>query len=104
MVGSYVGEVFADCRVAMTDLDGACPHLDARDARNVYRLVEEIRPDLLLHLAAATDVDRCELEPQWAAETNAAGTENVAAACRAFGVTLVYISSAAVFRGGKADP
>ena len=40
-----------------------------------FQVVGDRRPDVVLHLAAATDVDRCEQEPDWAHRTNAVGTE-----------------------------
>src|SRR6476646_2685177 len=39
--------------------------------------------DMVVHLAAMTDVDRCEREPRLAEEVNGAGSRNVAAAARA---------------------
>jgi dTDP-4-dehydrorhamnose reductase len=58
----------------------------------------------VLHLAAATDVDRCEQEPAWADDNNALGTENVALACQVSGTPLVYVSTGAVFNGSKPEP
>jgi len=58
----------------------------------------------VLHLAAATDVDLCEQEPDLAFRTNAIGTQNVALAARDVGAILVYVSTAGVFGGEKATP
>jgi dTDP-4-dehydrorhamnose reductase len=62
------------------------------------------RPDVVLHLAAATDVDRCEQDPDLAFRVNAIGTQNVALAARDAGAVLVYISTAGVFGGEKPEP
>ena len=104
MVGSYVPEVFADWKVILTDIVTGCPTLDIREPQAVMSCVGELRPDMILHLAAATDVDRCEQEPDWAYHANAVGTQNVALACLEYGIPLVYISTAGVFWGDKPDP
>lgn len=104
MVGSYVPEVFQDYQLVLTDKIDGFGHLDVRDTGAVLKTVEDVRPDVVLHLAAATDVDRCEQEPDWSYHTNAMGTENVALACQTRDVTMVYISTAGVFAGDKAEP
>jgi dTDP-4-dehydrorhamnose reductase len=95
MVGSYLPQDVI--RTDVTDLD-------ITDAAAVDAAIEEQRPDVVLHLAAETNVDRCEQEPDHAYAINAIGTQNVALACRRHGVELVYISSAQVFDGEKHDP
>jgi len=104
MVGSYVPEVFSDYELALTDTVNGLPNLDVRDPTSVKKAVAETKPDIVLHLAAATDVDRCEQEPDWAYHNNAVGTQNVALACQALDVVMVYISTAGVFWGDKPDP
>ena len=104
MVGSYVPEVFADWDLIYTDTEGGMSCLDVRDPSSVRKYVSENRPDFVLHLAAATDVDRCEQDPDWAYHVNTLGTQNVAIACQAAAVPLVYISTSAVFEGNKPEP
>lgn len=104
MVGSYVPEVFKDYDLVLTDQIDGYSQLDVRDPSAVSRVMREARPDIVLHLAAATDVDRCEQEQDWAYHTNALGTQNVALACQSFDVPMVYISTAGVFWGDNAEP
>ncbi len=59
----------------------------------------DIRPDLVLHLAAATDVDGCERDPGVAWAVNDAGTGQVAEAAAAVGAHLVYLSTDYVYDG-----
>jgi len=75
--------------------------LDVRDAAGVRAAIESLRPDLVLHLAAETDLETCELDPDHAYLTNTIGTEFVALASRDQGIPLVYISTAGVFDGTK---
>jgi len=77
--------------------------LDVRDFSAVCEGFDRHRPDLVLHLAAETDVDLCEAEPRHAYTTNTAGTQHIAVACQQSGVPLVYVSTAGVFDGTKAD-
>ena len=103
MVGSYVRETFSDCNLVLTDQVEGFKNLDVRDPSAVMNCMAAEKPDVVLHLAAATDVDRCEREPDWAFHANAIGTQNIALACQNHGATLVYVSTAGVFWGDKPD-
>ncbi len=63
-----------------------------------------LAPDLVIHAAAMTDVDACELDPEAAYRINALGARNVAVACREVGATMVYVSTDYVFDGAKGSP
>lgn len=106
VVGSYAPSVFSANDLLLTDLveSRGISQLDVTDTDAVHAAIRTTRPDVVLHLAAATDVDRCEQDPDVAFRVNAIGTENVAHACRESGALLVYISTAGVFGGGKPDP
>lgn len=90
-------------RVISTDISNSKDiiKLDVRDKKEVLKTFRRFNPDIVYHLAAETDVDKCQIEPKIAYETNAQGTENVATACKELDVTLVYISTGAVFDGEK---
>jgi dTDP-4-dehydrorhamnose reductase len=75
--------------------------LDIRDKGQIKALADKIKPDFLFHLAAETNVDKCELEPEHAHKTNVLGTENVALVCKDLRITMVYISTCGVFPGTK---
>jgi len=79
-------------------------HLDVREYNKLSDLIEKIKPDIVMHLAAETDVDKCELEPDHAFRTNTIGTQNVALACQKRNITMVYISTIGVFYGDKPTP
>ena len=102
MVGGYVRQVFGDFDLVLTDLVGETK-LDVRDREAVARAIRAARPDVVLHLAAATDVDRCQIETGWAHQSNALGTQHVAEASRDVGAVLVYVSTGSVFPGDKQD-
>lgn len=106
MLGNAVFPYFSSRfeTVSATDKDVNEPwleHLDVRDTAALRRKFAALRPNLVLHLAAFTDLEFCEVHPAVAEETNAAATGEVAALCEEYGATLVYISTAGVFDGEK---
>lgn len=78
--------------------------LDVRDIDKVFEFANRLKPDLIMHLAAETDVDKCEVEIEYAFMTNTIGTQNIALACQENNSVMVYISSAGVFDGEKEEP
>lgn len=78
--------------------------LDICNGPAVEHLIEAVSSDIVLHLAAETDVDRCEEDPAHAYAVNAVGTEHVVRACRGTGARMLYVSTAAVFDGLKPTP
>jgi dTDP-4-dehydrorhamnose reductase len=65
---------------------------------------KKYQPKVVIHLAAATDLVRCEKEPQFAYATNAVGTYHMALAAREVGARFIYVSTSGVFDGTKAEP
>ncbi len=61
--------------------------------------IEDYRPDVLVHCAAYTAVDKAEDEPELCAAVNTAATKNIAAVCRDISCKLIYISTDYVFAG-----
>lgn len=58
---------------------------------------------VIVHLAADTHVDRCELHPGDAERVNAGGTGIIAGAARAHGAKVIYVSTDYVFAGDRAN-
>lgn len=56
-------------------------------------------PDVVIHCAACTAVDKAEDEPDRAWRINAEATATIARVCREIGAVLVYISTDYVFPG-----
>ncbi len=89
-----------DYHVVVTDID----ELDIRNRDLVQRTVEKLQPDWVIHLAALTDVDGCEREPDASFLTNTIGTQNVALACQSTNTLMTYVSTISVFDGTKCEP
>jgi len=73
--------------------------MDITQCDHVRAAIKESAPDYVIHAAAFTDVDACEVEPKRAWDINARGTKHVVGACNEQGVKMVYISTDFVFDG-----
>jgi dTDP-4-dehydrorhamnose reductase len=76
---------------------------DVRDARVITALAQ-LKPELVIHNAAMTDVDACARDPAEAFRVNALGTQNIALGCQRAGAAMLYISTNEVFDGEKSAP
>jgi dTDP-4-dehydrorhamnose reductase len=83
---------------------GDLPDLDVRNWADLRNLVRGQRPNLILHLAALTDVDVCEQDIEQAFAVNALGTRAVAIAAREVAARLFFVSTDYVFDGSSRDP
>lgn len=72
---------------------------DLTNVAATAKLLSERAPTLIIHCAAATDVDWCETHPQEAMRVNAQAAGHLAAQARSVGAGFVYISTDAVFDG-----
>src|SRR3989344_3204811 len=77
--------------------------LDLTDTGKTEKGITAIKPDIIIHTAAMTDVDLCESKPELAKKINVGATGNIVNICNNFGIKLVYISTDYVFDGKKGD-
>jgi dTDP-4-dehydrorhamnose reductase len=79
---------------------------DLTDARQVSSALDEAAPDVVVNLAALTDVDECERKPQLAYLANVRIVENLARWIRANGsrTYLVQVSTDQVYDGPGPHP
>ena len=80
--------------------------LDITDKDNVEKLLNDYRPDAVIHCAAWTNVDGAEDPANQPAvkKVNVEGTENLAKACKEIGAKMIYISTDYVFNGQGNKP
>jgi dTDP-4-dehydrorhamnose reductase len=78
---------------------GKALKFDLLDEKSISELIHKVEPEVIIHSAALTDVDRCEREPELAYKMNVEGTRAVAKAAEKTGSFLVYISTDYVFDG-----
>jgi dTDP-4-dehydrorhamnose reductase len=74
---------------------------DITDPVAISNLFRKLGPDIVIHAASETNVDRCETEKERAWKINAEGTRNIAEACQKTNAKLIYISTDYVFDGEK---
>jgi dTDP-4-dehydrorhamnose reductase len=77
--------------------------VDAADFEQLSADVRDFGADLIVNLAAQTDLEYCEREPQQAWRDNALGAENCALLAQQLEVPCVYISTAGIFGGEKTE-
>ena len=77
---------------------------DITQAEKIMSAILPLKPDIVIHAAAFTDVDGSEEEPEKAFLINEAGTANVVKACQEVGCPIVYLSTDFVFNGNKKGP
>ena len=104
MLGLAVHDVFSKNykHVLATDIDLNEPwlkQLDVRDIHQCEKIFEEFKPDIVLHLAALTDLEYCEKNQENSWLTNALGPENIAILSKKYNALMIYISTAGIFDG-----
>ena len=80
--------------------------LDITNAEAVFKTLEELRPDAVIHCAAWTAVDLAEDDDkvEKVRTVNAGGTRNIANACKAQNCKMLYLSTDYVFDGQGTEP
>ena len=78
--------------------------IDVGSLDSVRHVFNDVKPGMVINLAAITDVDGCESSRDEAFRVNATGPENLALASRDFGSYFVHISTDYVFDGSKNQP
>lgn len=78
--------------------------LDITDYEGAKAVIERIKPQIIVHLAAYTNVDKAEDESEKAFEINETGALNIAKISKELGAIMVYVSTDYVFDGTKNSP
>ena len=80
---------------------GTSIQLDITDQDKIIQILQEIKPDRIIHLAAMTNVDQCETQQELAILLNAKSTEILAKQAAKQNAFFVYVSTDYVFDGIK---
>lgn len=73
--------------------------VDLNDAHRVAEILEAYQPDCIIHTAAMTNVDACELDPAACKVNNVDAVAHLIAAAKKFKTHFIYISTDFVFDG-----
>jgi dTDP-4-dehydrorhamnose reductase len=84
---------------AWTVEDPSSGSVNILEPQALARFLESFQPNVVLHLAAYTDVAKAEKDKDLCWKVNVEGTRNVARAANQFGARMVHISSDYVFDG-----
>lgn len=80
------------------------PQLDLASAEDTLRVVDAVRPQVVINAAAYTAVDKAESEHQTAFAINRDGARALASGARAVGCPIIHVSTDYVFDGTKWSP
>ena len=109
LVTGYAGQLGWDVVHQLENRGVPCKGVDVNDfdltdGEAVLAAVRECRPDVIVHCAAYTAVDRAEKEPEKCAAVNGVGTMNLVRAAQEVRAKFVYISTDYVFPGTGETP
>lgn len=71
------------------------------DRKSLSNLLESIRPDAIIHLAALADIDYCENNSEIANAVNVGYTTALAEICAELGIRMVFVSTDNVYDGKR---
>lgn len=72
---------------------------DVTQKEEVSEVFQTYQPDVVIHTAAMTNVDECELNPEKCQLLNVTATLNVVLACETAGAHLIHLSTDFIFDG-----
>ena len=102
--GGQLGRALVDAFAPRDVVAGDRAALDVGDRDAVVGAITALRPDVIVHAAAWTDVDGCEGDPDRAFRVNALGARHVMDGARRVGAHVVAISTDYVFDGETDRP
>lgn len=105
-VGSDIQEVYSGIPDGSAVTSAPYVQLDITDREAVYSVINEIRPDAVIHCAAWTAVDAAEDEEnrEKVHNINALGTQYIAEAAKEVDAKMLYLSTDYVFDGKGERP
>ncbi|KAI0205128.1 hypothetical protein F4808DRAFT_410579 [Astrocystis sublimbata] len=77
--------------------------LDLAKRDEVEAVLDQVKPDVVVHCAANRFPDKCDKDPEGTRALNVTATETLASLCAARDVVLIYISTDYVFPGKPGD-
>lgn len=90
------------CHRYSLQIPGVSVHrLDLTDSQATRQLITNLRPDAMIHCAAATDVDWCEEHPTETELINVQASAALAEIAQDVNARLLYVSTDAVFDGDR---
>ena len=86
MLGSNLLE-----ELTFKNINGFCSQeLDITNRKQVFDVLNRIKPTIIIHTAAFTDVEACEINPDKCFKVNTIGTQNLVDFCVLKKILFVY--------------
>jgi dTDP-4-dehydrorhamnose reductase len=73
--------------------------MDITQSENVLSVIARVKPDVIIHTAAITQVDQCEQQKEECWITNVTAVEHLISACQQHAVHFIYVSTDFIFDG-----
>ena len=77
---------------------------DITDSVATDDYIKKYKPDVVVHCAAYTAVDKAEDDYETCYKVNVVGTENIAKSCRSIDAKMLYVSTDYVYGGNGIEP
>jgi dTDP-4-dehydrorhamnose reductase len=107
LVGSYLTKYLEQNHTAYSAYNNSIPEsgiptkLDLLNHNDIKKTMTETDPDVVIHLAAMTDVDKCETQKDLATKINSTATKHLAEQAAKNNIFFLYVSTDYVFDGTK---
>jgi len=75
--------------------------IDLESVDHIVRAFEIVQPQIVIHTAGLTSVEKCEADPDLAKRVNVQLATNATQACVKLGLPLIHISTDHLFSGGE---
>ncbi len=103
-IGSADYQMYGVYNQHKIDFDNCwCAQLDLTSEGETEKMIGKVKPDLIIHCAALTDVEYCETYPVEAEAINVGITKNLSRIAKKLAIKFIYISTDSVFNGKKGD-
>ena len=106
LLGSHLSKYFLGENYAVIGTHGSkelnaglfkTKKLDLRETSSIKEFIASEMPDIVIHSAAATDIDWCEKNSSECDGVNFEATKSIVDACKSSNLKLVYVSTPSVF-------
>jgi dTDP-4-dehydrorhamnose reductase len=101
-LGSAIVTIFKQRNMEVIGTDRSM--MDITNQHQVFEVVKSIKPQVIIHCAAYTAVDKAEEDKLNCYKVNVEGTRNLSMIAKELNIELIYFSTDYVFDGTKAEP
>jgi dTDP-4-dehydrorhamnose reductase len=101
-LGSAIVTIFKQHNMNVVGTDRSI--MDITNQKQVFEVINQIKPQVIIHCAAYTAVDKAEEDKLNCYKVNVEGTRNLALISKELKIELIYFSTDYVFDGTKPEP